>query len=770
MVFVRGLFFFLVLAVVPGAADIMASPTNITLRSRRGLAYPWYSTTPPPDTPITITGSGNWNITLGGTLSTACGNVYGYCFNVVKQLRTIANGSPVSGSGPDTVYLTWKGLGSQELPAGRHTGTVTIGTTTINVTLDVVERNAYDAFVYQPGFPSGCVNSNPGFPHADTCTITDERPASTALSVPAVGGSYTDPQFGYKVTRITPSGFIHQYSAVTAFSATGKYLLTATLSGSVNAVNSKNASIAYANISGVNINFAAWDPIDDEKLWFYSGAKVLYRTLNNGMTTVAADFSSPSGNRPMFSNLTTGGTLDITDDGWWAFMEGDVVCALNLNDLWPNTQESKTFCINLRSFGVTNIDFPQITQVDSESGKRYVVLIAAPRSLVFSLGNSGLNYEYPLLLPGAQPHSEVGQDQAGRQIFFWSFSEIYGNRTYLATMLLNKGADMLQPVEAGGGLRLLYPSDAGDFSTDGHYGCTWGGVCVFTPYGDSDGIEAKKITAVTPGASCSITSEDHGYSTGASILIGGSKGITNINGVFSVTVTGLNTYRLDGQSCSGVYVAGSANSARNVATAPNKPNRQEIVMVRPGQEVRRLAIHRAKTYKNGSDMLSYYQSPRSSLSRDGRFVAFASNLGIPEQPSVYIVDAGAPMVATQINVAGVDVTDTAVVLNYSVPAGEGPATITISASPELTNPVVEATDTAQYEVQQFIASGLQENSEYCYRIHSGRYSITGRFRTVPAAAMAGETIWSIDSKVGEPVQQRTATTGSGPLKVKRGIH
>ena len=770
MALVRGLFF-LVLAAVPGYADVQASPTDISLRSRRGLAYPWYSTTPPPDTAIAITGSGDWNITLGGGLSTACGNAYGYCFNVVKEIRTIANGKPVSGRGEDTVYLTWKGLGAQELPAGQHTGTVTIGATTINVTLDVVQRNAYDAFVYQPGFPKGCVNSNSGFPHADTCTITDERPTSNAFQIPAVGDRYVDPQFGYEVTRITPSGFVNQYGAVTAFSANGKYLLAATLTGSVNAFDRETASITYANIPGININSAAWDPVDDEKLWFYAGAKVFYRTLDSGTTTLAADFSSKSGNRPKFNGITMGGTLDITDDGWWAFMEGDVACALNLNDLSVDTQESKTFCTNFKAFGLNNVDFPQITQVDSESGQRYVVLIGAPRGLVFSVGEDGLNYEYPLLLPGAQPHSDVGQDEDGRQIFFWSFPDIYGNVTYLATMRLNKGADMLHPVEAGGGLRLLYPSDPGDFNTDGHYGCTWRGVCVFTPYGNSGGIEAKKITATTPGDSCGIISQGHGYATDGSIVIGGANGITDINGVFRVTVTGPNTYTLNGQSCSSGYVAGTANSAKNVVTAPNKPNRQEIVMVRPGQEVRRLAIHRAKLYGNGTDMLSYYQSPRSSVSRDGRFVAFASNQGIPEQPSVYIVDAGAPMAGTRIDVTGADATATKVVLNYSVPAGEGPAKIRISATPDLMNPVVDAADTSQDELRQFIASDLQENTEYFYRIHSGRYSKTGQFRTVTAAAMAGETIWNIDSEAGEPVQQGTdAARGTSPLKVKRGIH
>jgi hypothetical protein len=714
---------------MPGHAEITASPTEITLHSRRGLAWPWYSTTPPADTAISIKGSGDWNISLGGALSTACGNAYGYCFNVVRELRAIANGRPPAGSGEGTLYLTWKGLGSQELPAGTHTGTVTIGSTTINITLVVVPRNAYDAFVYPRGFPAGCVNSDPGFTHADTCTITEERPPATGFPIPAVGGNYVDPQFGYTVSRITPAGFSNQYGAVTAFSATGKYVLTANATGSVFVFDRERATVAYPDVPGVNINFAGWDPVDDEKLWYYSGAKLLYRALRSGTVTTAADYAEASSGRPAFSGLTMGGTLDITDDGWWAFMDGTVVCAVDLNDLSRATQESKTFCADLRSYNLTHIDFPQITQVDRESGKRYVVVIAAPRGLVYSVGASGLVYEYPLLLPSAEPHSDVGQDDEGRQIFFWSYPDIYGNKTYVASMQLNKGADMLQPVEAGGGLRFLYASDPADFSTDGHYGCTWRGVCVFTPYGNSGGIRARKITAVTPGTPCGITSEGHGYKSGDSVLIGGATGITTINGIFTVTVTGPNTYTLNGHTCSSGYNAGTANSVSNIASAPAKPNRQEIVMLRPGSEVRRLAIHRSKIYDNGSDLLGYYQSPRGSLSRDGRFVAYASNYGIPERSSVYVVDAGAP---ARIQVQAVEVTDTWGILNYQVPAGEPPASITISLSPELTDPVVAAYHDSWDEIRQFATSELQPDKDYFYRIHSGRFSATGRFRTQPA--------------------------------------
>ena len=200
------LLFLAFLMALPAFGQITASPGTITVYARRGGVYPWAATTPPTDTAITIRGAGNWDISRGGDLNTACGNAYGYCFNAVQTVTNIVSGPPASGSGPGTLYLSWRGLGADGFPVGTYTGTLTIGITVIQITLIVMQPNAYDAMVYPPGFPSGCVKSNPNFTQADTCTITGERPASTAFAIPAPGGTYVDPQFGYTVQRLTASG------------------------------------------------------------------------------------------------------------------------------------------------------------------------------------------------------------------------------------------------------------------------------------------------------------------------------------------------------------------------------------------------------------------------------------------------------------------------------------------------------------------------------------------------------------------------------------
>jgi hypothetical protein len=755
----------LILALTPVACRAQAAPfpAALTFHMRQGQPYPWNSTVYPASKFITVTAAGAWTATRGGTLSAGCS---GPCFTL----------SPSSGNGNATITVSFLGSGSELLGPGTHSGTVTIGGSVVALTVEVQKRLSYDAFVYPPGYPMGCVNTSSSFPHADTCTISGERPSSTALPIPSAGGSYTDPNFGNTVIRLTNSGNNIQYGALSAFSATSKYVLTSDPEGFLNIYRLADRSVAYGPISsGINISLAAWDPVDNEKLWYLEGSTIRNRALNSGVVTVAADYTNAFGARPALPAITMGGTVDITDDGWWAFRSGNTLCAVNLNGLTAATQESRIYCADMGPLGLYDIDFTQITQVDSESRKRYVVVLSAPLGHVFSVGASGLQYEYPLPSNVVEPHSDVGQDSHGRQIFFWNYGDPYGSRSYLATMQLNKGADMIRPVEEGGGLRFLYPSEPHDSQTDGHFGCTWKGVCVFAPYGNSAGIAARSISAVTPATPCIITTAiAHGYSNGASVLIGGATGIIGINGVFTVTVTGPNNYTLNGRTCTGTYTANSANSVLNAATASQGPNRQEIVMVRPGHEIRRIAIHRTKIYDNGSTLLGYYATPRASISRDGRYVAFVSNMGIPESSSVYVADAGAPTATVRLAAGTVDEAGTKAILNYTAPAGESGATITVSVNPDLSSPVLSANDGLSSVSRQYVVTGLTANTDYWYRIATGRYAMQGQFRT--AAVLLGTSLLRLERGGGGTIRHGPTTelgsSGASPLEITaaRGVY
>lgn len=256
-------------------------------------------------------------------------------------------------------------------------------------------------------------------------------------------------------------------------------------------------------------------------------------------------------------------------------------------------------------------------------------------------------------------------------------------------------------------------------------------------------------------------------------MIGVSRGITSINGIFTVNVTGSNTFTLTGQSCSGTYTVDSAHVVVNALTAPVQPNRQEIVMVRPGEEVRRVAIHRAKIY-NGGSLLGYFATPRASISRDARYIAFASNLGVPEQSSVWVADLGIPVATTRLTVKAVDAADTKAILNYDVPSGEGSATIQISASPSLSSPVVNAVDGSTGTSRQYVLTGLSAGPDYWYRITTGKFAAQGRFRT--SSTLTGTALLQVTRGGGGTIQYGSTSalglSSASPLSVtvNRGVH
>ena len=217
---------------------------------------------------------------------------------------TICSSTLATGNGPGTVYLCWRK--TKALMASRSARTPALSplaarrsTSPWSCSLHV----AYDAFVYKPSYPSGCSNSVAGFPHADTCTITNERPASTAFSIPAAGGTYIDPQFGYAVQRLTASGFNIAYSGLTAFSATSAYVLVFDGNGAARVYNRATATEVYGPLSGeVNAGSAAWDHADDDRIWYMVEGTIKYWTLSTGTPSVRADYASASGSRPAMSS------------------------------------------------------------------------------------------------------------------------------------------------------------------------------------------------------------------------------------------------------------------------------------------------------------------------------------------------------------------------------------------------------------------------------------------------------------------------------------
>jgi hypothetical protein len=577
--------------------------------------------------------------------------------------------------------------------------------------------------------------------------------------------TYTDPQFGHTVKRLTPAKNNVSYSSATAFSASGQYVATWAVGGdsAVNIYDRAAATVAFSSVPVTNMDKVIWDSQTDGWMWFLDGATVKYRRLDDGVTITAADFSSSSGVRPALSSLTIGGTEDMTNDGWVAVLSTPEtqICAVKLLGLTTSNQESQIACADYSAY-VTTPDFPQITQVDSESRKRYVLLVGSPSKPIWSVGSSGMVFEY--VMPessaygiGGTPHSDVGQDAQGRQVFCWHWEDTQVNAASFACAAINKGADMAQPVEVGGGMRIYNTVQITNIY-DAHFGCNWIGQCVSEVYGGTGngGLTAYKISAVTAATPCAITTDQaHGYSTGNLAIIAGGEGITSINSQFTITVTGATTFTLDGHTCSGTYTANTARvTTAGVATA--RSHRQELTAYRIGDSMQthRIVEHRSKNYDfpDYGDAFGYYAGPRASISRDGRYTAYASNMGNPEWPSVYIADLGFGS-ATGVS-SSVTPADTEAVLNYVVPSGQGAATITISTSASLASPVVSASDSTR----QYVATGLSAETLYYYRVQTEGFAYTGQFMTLPV--LSGNGRLQVSKGGGGTVQYGT-TTGLG---------
>src|SRR5207248_3348804 len=242
---------------------------------------------------------------------------------------------------------------------------------------------------------------------------------------------------------------------------------------------------------------------------------------------------------------------------WWVFTEDKqkLVCAIDLNGLQPANQEQHLYCADYGAFEVKLVDFPQITQVDSESNKRYVLLLSEPNAHVLSVDKTAhnLNYEYRMPDKITTPHSDVGQDREGRQVLFWGWYDPYGNMTYLSTGYLNKGVKITRPVEEGGGLSLLYPLYTGHVSTGMHFGCNWSGYCVVSSYGvpatETAGIPSYPIADIKAGSCVVQMVVPHPFTDGSRVVIGGAGEMSDVNGVSKIRVIDAKSFVLEGRTC-----------------------------------------------------------------------------------------------------------------------------------------------------------------------------------------------------------------------------
>jgi hypothetical protein len=95
---------------------------------------------------------------------------------------------------------------------------------------------------------------------------------------------------------------------------------------------------------------------------------------------------------------------------------------------------------------------------------------------------------------------------------------------------------------------------------------------------------SKAITGASNASPISITCTAHGYSTGETVAILGVLGNTAANGMWEITVTGANTFTLDGSTGNGTWSTGGtqiARSRKNAVVRLASPLTQNIASTGP---------------------------------------------------------------------------------------------------------------------------------------------------------------------------------------------
>jgi hypothetical protein len=400
--------------------------------------------------------------------------------------------SATQGTTPTTIRVGLVGWRAEGQPAGNFSGKITfsamnVAPTTVPVTWVVVPRMAGPVFSYLSG-PAGCTRPD-GYPDPALCTVPGEAPPGN-FTPPAVGGSYVDANFGASVKVITGPGVYHTYSANNPLSANNRYVMTYPSNGSFDVVLAATGKVAFSRVNA-NQDFF-WDSFDDSVYYYPNGTAFMKHDLRTGRDSTVVDYGR-DGHK--FTSIKRGGTTGSSKDNWISFFAQNEkqICTLDLNTV-------KTYCADYGSapgLPYGGIDYTIDSKgVDKTSGKRYVVLVSQSvnpgfYSVNMATGRLDLEFRGPedpessgnhdgvcdagerCMSPS---HSDTFEDSDGIQYLVFDHQTESPCEVSLATYQLNKGSMILQPVELGGGKRMVmslwkcpYPNTKG--GTDEHIGC-----------------------------------------------------------------------------------------------------------------------------------------------------------------------------------------------------------------------------------------------------------------------------------------------------------
>jgi hypothetical protein len=334
------------------------------------------------------------------------------------------------------------------------------------------------------------------------CTPVGDIPLG-GFPVPGIGGSYTDANFGGTVRIMTGTPYIHPYALPSPISAHNKYLHVLQR----DTFRSTMLDLASGATAFDNVPFAGgmhvWDAFDDDVYYRIEGVRIVRHTLSTNSDSTVVDYSG------RFSFINAGGSTDTSKDNWvsfWAPNEHNV-CALDLT-------AGTTYCADYLAanpdsrVGWDFIDYSLITKgVDSVTGKRYVLLMAAPAmgawSVNVSTGQLDFEFRGPEILEISHsnldgicdagepcisaPHADVMEDSDGKQYLVTTKGNEDPCELDLVTYAISKGRFLINDEATGGGRhRVINLANCGTNWPDYHIGCAKSSpYCVVSFYDDT---------------------------------------------------------------------------------------------------------------------------------------------------------------------------------------------------------------------------------------------------------------------------------------------
>jgi hypothetical protein len=551
----------------------------------------------------------------------------------------------------------------------------------------------------QAGCSAGTFESGAGTYYGlPNCNFLPDMVPGGTFPLPGVGSSYVDANFGATIKQVNdPTGShssVCNDSGASNWNSNGTYFCAQDLGGNFSFINASTLAADYTQAQITTFHF--WDQTNPNVYYYFDGGvPVIHKcTLGAPGSITCVNQFTYSG---AASTITNGNNCNASKDNWVAFwtvggadQKVGIVNLANPSQTFLSAQYS-----NALWGGMTHGTACISVGIDSVTGFRYIVrgtnglsgafgtegveilgycansTCGGPGTTLVRLNNWPVNptqVQFPA--SGAQTPAitfpafhcndacfisglaKIGAHGCYVEVGGQEFIQlnIQSGTPFMAWVVLMKessGDLMYVPAEAGGGTYAQFP--IWGFS-DTHNSCS-----SVSPLAgmdtDSDLVQNAStnvpsflVTNATTASPIVVTSSsNYTGSNGDSILAGGVKGLSGLNGVWTVGALTGPTLNAVGTTGSGTYTGSTGVFTKNIKP-PVQPYQNEIMVFdythildgSPSYTVTRLAKARSVPYNQSYVDPTYYLQEHVNFSPDMTKFNFNSNLGFPDGMTMFI--------------------------------------------------------------------------------------------------------------------------------------